>query len=92
MASRHAVDLLDRAKGPFEAQCEEPWISAEGAYRNLAERPPRTAHVSLEARDTQHDRPSAERLGQDYIVARQAGEPLDQVLAHSWDEFRQAAR
>ena len=51
----------------------------------------RTTAVLLQARDAQHDRPLAERLGQDLVVTRQPGEPLGQIRAHARNELRQAA-
>ena len=92
VAPRDTVDLLDTAERPFEAWYEELRVTADGAHRSLADRPASPARVPAEARDAQHDGPSTERLGQDHVVARKAGEPLDQVLAHSRDKFRQAVR
>jgi hypothetical protein len=92
MSLDDAIDLLGAVQGCVESAHERPRIGADGSKRHAPNVAPRPGHIALQPGHAEHDRRSLKRFRQDRVVARQAEESLDEVLAHPRYEFRETAR
>src|SRR5262249_56967159 len=86
-APRDAIDFLDAAQRRLVTRHEAFGVSADGVQRRLTEWLGRSAGITLEARDAQHDRSSPERPGQDCVVAGQLPELPNQGGGPARDEL-----
>src|SRR5262249_56561738 len=73
-APRDAIDFLDAAQRRLVTRHEAFGVSADGVQRRLTEWLGRSAGVTLQARDAQHDRAAPQRLGPDAFAAGQPRE------------------
>ncbi len=92
VAEGGAVDLIHAVQGGLEASEEGRRIAADRAHRRVTDLGRRFRRPALEARDAEHHRLPAHRLGQDRVVPAQPREPLRHVRVQSGHHLGQPGR
>ena len=86
------IDFFGAVERSVEPAHERSRVAADGSKWHSPDTASRPGHLCFQTGNPEHDPRRLEGARENRIVARQAGQPLNQVLAHAGHEFRQACR